>query len=212
MTKLRKFIMKTLLSYTKAPSHAGTKSSELGNETVVPMEASNIQQKEPAMREVEGRSEEIGAGGGGDGVKGGGGEDGGRGEGEAGGDSEIEMDAALELVDQMDIEISDGEGEPSPSVVTTEEGEREREREREREGRGGGKVGPAKEVGRGEGGKKARSRRRHSSVLSAVEFPTISLEKQLSDQQAVELMNLLHVCCGLKVSGPLTSAHVHTCI
>ena len=117
-----------------------------------------------------------------------------RGEGETEGDSEIEMDAALELVDQMEIEISDGEGDTAPTEGGGGEGEKEGV---------ASKVTPTPEVvrsGRGETGQRSRTRRRHSSGMLVVSFPAISMEKQLSDQQALDLMNLLHVCCGLKVS------------
>ena len=219
MTKLRKFIMKTLLSYTK--SHSGTKSLEL--EVLVPPEtgARVVRKKASGVqREVEVKGNGGGGGGdegekdsrdegrgggreeetGGDKEKGTDGDDekrGGAEEGKVGGedkekeegDSEIEMDAALELVDQMEIEISEGEGMTGEQDVGT--------------GGGATKTAPTtKDVVRSERGNKgqrSRARRRHSSSISVVEFHAISLEKQLSDQQTLELMNLLHVCCGLKV-------------
>ena len=210
MTKLRKFIMKTLLSFTKSQSRS--KSLELENETSVPMETTKVvQKKDSRTQAVKGREVGMVNGGAssanGEGVRGREGEgdgDGGR-EGETEGDSEIEMDTALELVDQMDIEISDGEGEPSPSVPTEGGVEREKKEKEVGAGKGAAKLAPSKEVGR-EGRKKQPSRRRHSLGMAAVEFPVISMEKQLSDQQTIDLMNLLHVCCGLKVSG-----HGHVC-
>lgn len=171
---------------------------ELGNETQIPMET-----KESAQAEVEGC--EVSCGANGEDVKGekGGESDGGR-EGEAEGDSEIEMDAALELVDQMEIEISDGEGDASPNDVMEGGGGGGKKETDSDSGVGklkvaAAKVAPAKETEK-ERKQKPPSKRRHSSALSAVEFPTISTEKQLSDHQTVNLMNLLHVCCGLKVS------------
>ena len=170
---------------------------ELGNETQVPMET-----KGSAQVEIDGC--EVSCGANGEDVKAekGGESDGGR-EGEAEGDSEIEMDAALELVDQMEIEISDGEGDGSPNDVMEGGGGGGRKEVDSDSGlgklKGAPKVAPAKETEK-ERRQKPPSKRRHSSGLSAVEFPTISTENQLSDHQTVNLMNLLHVCCGLKVS------------
>ena len=48
-------------------------------------------------------------------------------------------------------------------------------------------------------GEQASRRRRFSSTHFKIDFPIISMEKQLSDDEITELMNLLHVCCGLKV-------------
>ena len=213
MTKLRKFIMQTLLSYTK--SRSGSKPLESGDDALVAMETESVWNKDPKMQDVKDSDKmesESGVAGvkgeSGDGVRKGADEDGGGKEGEMEGDSEIEMDAALELVDQMEIEISDGEGGgTSPSAATEGGGEKDKDKEKERQREGGtekeerAKPALTKEAGRGEGGEHRSSRkRRHSSVVINVEFPAISLEKQLSDRQTVDLMNLLHVCCGLKVS------------
>ncbi|CAI8032929.1 Integrator complex subunit 2, partial [Geodia barretti] len=216
VTRLRKFIMKTLLSFT-TKSTSATKPSDT-NEVFVAMETDATagqqqqQQQRSTQREVE-RRDKPGKSVSGEGVK----EKkkkrrrkkGEGGEGEGGetteGDSEIEMDTALELVDQMEIEVSDGDGEPSPkvpAVVSDGGGGGEREKGADT-GRSRPKSALATEVvrasgGKGEGGQRSRSRRRHSSGVPAVDFPTISEERQLSDRQAVELMSLLHVCCGLK--------------
>ena len=201
--------MKTLLSFTTKSTSAPKLSDP--NEVFVAMEtdATAGQQKQRStQREVEGRGK-PGKSVSGEGVKKKKRKKGEGGEGEGGetteGDSEIEMDTALELVDQMEIEVSDGDGESSPkvpAVVSDGGGEREKGVET---GRSLPKSALATKVvrasgGKGEGGQRSRSRRRHSSGVPAVEFPTISEERQLSDQQAVELMSLLHVCCGLKVS------------
>ena len=199
--------MKTLLSYTK--SHSDTKMT--GTETLsVPMETEKlVKQKKGSepQKEVEGHR---GA------VKG----KRGVGEGDGGetteGDSEIEMEAALDLVDQMEIEISDGEKETcglSPkvgNVVVSSEGV-------EKNGRGmvGGKLEArstksSDEVVRAGRGERSRSRRRHSSGIPTVDFPAISQGRQLSDEETVELMDLLHVCCGLKARYTHTHTHTHT--
>ena len=117
------------------------------------------------------------------------------------------MDTALELVDQMEIEISEGEGEESPSGEGEEqEKEADKEKEKEKETKKNvSKVLPGRGQGREGVARLPMKRRRHSSVLENVEFPSISVEKQLADDQTVELMNLLHICCGLKVGKELNT-------
>ena len=210
VTRLHKFIVKTLLSFKSTKSlqstaAAITKPSET-NEVFVAMETDTAVVKgkdSGGRRQVKGREK---AGKSASGGEGGGKEKKKREEGgeTTEGDSEIEMDTALELVDQMEIEVSDGEGEPSPKVaaaVVSEGGGGEKGAEG---GKGLPKSSLATQVvrasgGKGEGGKRSLSRRRHSSGVPVVEFTAISEERQLSNRQALELMSLLHVCCGLKV-------------
>ena len=100
----------------------------------------------------------------------------------------------LELVDQMEIEISDME----------ETGEEE--------GVGDNRIEEKIEIKLSEEpvslnlfnylflSQETTHRCRHSSfAMEQVDFPPISLSCQLTDDTIVKLTQLLHVCCGLKV-------------
>ena len=111
--------------------------------------------------------------------------------------------ATLELVDQMEIEISDhegggggggeGGGGESGGEEKSEKPQQTAVRAVKRETGGVGK----------EDSKPQHKRRRHSSTIDKISFPPISLDRQLSDDDVIDLMNLLHVCCALKVQAQM---------
>ncbi|KAL5467653.1 hypothetical protein EMCRGX_G031914 [Ephydatia muelleri] len=83
-----------------------------------------------------------------------------------------------ELVDQMEIEISDhesGDGWTEGDGASKDESSR---------------------------AKHPHSRKRKPS-FDKVDFPPLSLSHQLSDDEALELMGLLHCCCALKVQAQM---------
>ena len=113
--------------------------------------------------------------------------------------------ATLELVDQMEIEISDheggggggggegGGGESGGEEKSKKPLQQTAVRAVKRETGGVGKEDP----------KPQHKRRRHSSTIDKISFPPISLDRQLSDDDVIDLMNLLHVCCALKVQAQM---------
>ena len=141
-----------------------------------------------------------------------------------------------ELVDQMEIEISDHEGEAEPEKDTSEEseeGDTLRGVASAVEAGGGDAVGKVKRegeivsekievsakisTGRGERGEEERQvvreegcvvmgrRRRQSSTHDRIEFPPISLDRQLSNEDILELMGLLQVRGGSGYRGDLVT-------
>ena len=84
-----------------------------------------------------------------------------------------------ELVDQMEIEISDHE-----SADGWIEGD-----------------GPSKDE-QGSKAKHSQLRKRRPS-FDKVDFPPVNLAHQLRDDEALELMRLLHCCCALKVQAQM---------
>ena len=110
--------------------------------------------------------------------------------------------ATLELVDQMEIEISDHEGGGGEGGGGGgESGGEEKSEKPQQTATGAGKRGAGGE--KKEEPKPQPRRRRHSSTMDKISFPTISLDRQLSDDEVIDLMNLLHVCCALKVQAQM---------
>ena len=123
-------------------------------------------------------------------------------------------DTLEELVDQMEIEISDhgedGESEEATGDESQDESSRDGGQQEVEEKTGVGDKSGAEKIQStatvsGDGGGvvgKSRSaemmqysrRRRHSSTrLDKAEFPPISIQNQLSDDEIIELMELLQV-------------------
>ncbi len=120
-----------------------------------------------------------------------------------------------ELVDQMEIEISDHEGEAEPEKAASGGSDEVEKREvvagkgadvGKSEDFGGEKVeistnlslesadrGSAVGDGRSEGDMAFGRRRRISSTHDRIDFPAISTDRQLSNDEIIELMNILQV-------------------
>ena len=101
-----------------------------------------------------------------------------------------------ELVDIMEIEIDDQE-------TGGGEGGREAEKMLQDDSEVSVKVSskpePAASASEAAAAQSGTSRRRrHSLALENIDFPIISIDKQLSDDEVIDLMSLLHVCCALK--------------
>ena len=120
---------------------------------------------------------------------------------EEGMESENLTAATLELVDQMEIEISDHEGGGGDAESGGDDKLKKPKQTTATAASGTGKTG-AKPKGK-EGAKPQTRRRRHSSTLEKTDFPPITLERQLSDDEIIDLMNLLHVCCALKIQAQM---------
>ena len=213
MTKLRWFIIKKLLSFTKAKRRSSDSAHGWSQATVIPEEpvVSNLTrdgEKVPASSMTDVRqpldnettvqesSMEVGV---------------------AVGVSES-VDTLEDLVDQMEIEISDhgdegeseetvgeeshdesprGDDQQEPDKMEETENSTEKIRSSTTVSTGGGVAGAASKVRThhsSEGGFGGGRRRRHSSTrLDKAEFPPISLDNQLSDDETLELMELLQV-------------------
>ena len=102
----------------------------------------------------------------------------------AGEENKEPLDTIEDLVDQMEIVISDHEeeqGEGQKGGVATKDERVEKAAERvESTGVKGHK-------------REERKRQRRSSILEVIEFRPISLDYQLSDDDIIELMELLQV-------------------
>ena len=215
MTKLRWFIIKKLHSFSRAKKKALTEhgwgSQEPLSSTIIPKEAMDTKQgpekkqgvakspaeskqqlDEKATVEESISSVEVGV---------------------SVGVSES-ADTLEELVDQMEIEISDhGEDGESEEAVGEESQDESPHEAEEKPGMadktstekiqssttvssdGGGVVGKREVKAKPAEAVQFSRRRRHSSTrLDKAEFPPISIQNQLSDDEIIELMELLQVC------------------
>lgn len=101
-------------------------------------------------------------------------------------DKEHFSDTLEDLVDQMEIEISDQEESVQKEEVAPKKEEVEQKEE----------IRVHTEVkGHLEGVKVVKKRIRRSSTLEGIEFRPISLDYQLSDNDIIKLMELLQVNC-----------------
>ena len=207
VSRLRKYLMKTLRSFTKiAPfptqldkQHTAITGTGTGQEPGMENEATEDPMEEADTELV---IDTAGVGAGDPKALDAGERTETETEAEEGMESENLTAATLELVDQMEIEISDHEG----GGGDTESGGDEKSKKSKQTsataaGSGAGKSG-AKPEGK-DAAKPQTRRRRHSSTLDKTDFPPISLERQLSDDEIIDLMNLLHVCCALKIQAQM---------
>ena len=126
-------------------------------------------------------------------------------------EAEVSTETLEELVDQMEIQISDheDEGDTEDAMESTHEDENSQKDGKidqpTKEGTekvkmsaviaatdaSSGTVASSSAVESGV--VKPEKRRRHSSMFERIEFPSIFLDKQLSDDDIIELMELLQV-------------------
>ena len=153
MTRLRHFLIQRLLSFRRHPQEAVKATSLLAE--ALPAEAVELLGEEEGGLVIDvkdGKHPEAGGGG------------------------VADTGYIQELVDQMEIEISDHESADGEGDGTSKD-----------------------ESSRA---KHPQLRKRKPS-FDKVDFSPVSLAQQLTDDEALELMGLLHCCCALKVQAQM---------